>query len=84
MFKPGSGFVPDPIKREALTVEKNYIIQKNDYLKLDVFSNKGERVIDPNPQLSNSSVNQVTTSQSFFSYLEIGRASCRERVCYPV
>ena len=69
MFKPASGFVPDPVKREALTVEKNYIIQKNDYLKLDVFSNKGERVIDPNPQLSNSSVNQVTTSQSFFSYL---------------
>ncbi len=69
MFKPGSGFVPDPVKREALTVEKNYIIQKNDYLKLDVFSNKGERVIDPNPQLSNSANQPVTTSPQFFSYL---------------
>lgn len=51
MFKPGESFVPDPIKKEALLVEKNYVIQKNDYLKLEVFSNQGERVIDPDGEL---------------------------------
>lgn len=69
MLRPAKGFVPDPIKREAITVEKNYIIQKNDYLKLDVFSNKGERVIDPNPELSNTSANQTTTAARQFTYL---------------
>ncbi len=69
MFRPTSGFTPDPVKHEALTVEKNYIIQKNDYLKLDVFSNKGERVIDPNPQLSNAAANQTPSTSQQFTYL---------------
>lgn len=51
MLKPGENFTPDPIKQEALTIEKNYVIQKNDYLKLEVFSNKGERIIDPDGEL---------------------------------
>ena len=51
MFKPGENFTPDPIRKEALIAEKNYVIQKSDYLKLHVFSNKGERVIDPDNEL---------------------------------
>ena len=51
MFKPGENFSPDPIRQEALSAEKNYVIQKSDYLKLEVFSNKGERVIDPDDEL---------------------------------
>jgi polysaccharide biosynthesis/export protein len=58
LFKAPKDFVPEPVKKEALHVEKNYIIQKNDYLKLDMFSNKGERIIDPNPDLSNNRSNQ--------------------------
>ena len=69
MFKPAPGFVPAPIRHEALTIEKNYIIQKNDYLKLDVFTNKGERAIDPNPQLSNAAASQTTTASQQFTYL---------------
>jgi polysaccharide biosynthesis/export protein len=69
MFKPSDGFTPDPIKREALVVEKNYTIQKNDYLKLDVFSNRGERLIDPNPELTNTNSNQTSTSRTEFQYL---------------
>jgi polysaccharide export outer membrane protein len=68
MFKPGEGFTPDPIKKEALAVEKNYTIQKNDYLKLDVFSNRGERLIDPNPELTNTT-NQTSTTRTEFQYL---------------
>jgi len=51
MFKPQEGFSGDPIKKEALYVEKNYVIQKNDYLRLEVYSNKGERLIDPDAEL---------------------------------
>ncbi|MEI9918137.1 MAG: polysaccharide biosynthesis/export family protein [Bacteroidota bacterium] len=38
---------------EADVVTKNYVIQVNDYLKLDVYSNKGERLIDPEGALDN-------------------------------
>ncbi len=69
MFKPSDGFKPEPIKKDALAVEKNYTIQKNDYLKLDVFSNRGERLIDPNPELTNTTANQTTTTRTEFQYL---------------
>ena len=58
MFKLPDGFQTNEITKEALSVEKNYIIQSNDFLKLDVYSNKGEKLIDPNPELSNLSGNQ--------------------------
>lgn len=54
MFKPTEGVEPEKVSREILTAEKNYTIQKNDLLGLDVYSNKGERLIDPIPELSNS------------------------------
>lgn len=59
MFKPTEGFQPEVFKKEAQAAEKNYIIQRNDYLTLQIFSNNGERLIDPNPDMSgqNSSSN---------------------------
>jgi polysaccharide biosynthesis/export protein len=51
MFKPGEKAGIDPINKEVLKAEKNYVIQRNDYLKLEVFSSKGERVIDPDGEL---------------------------------
>jgi polysaccharide biosynthesis/export protein len=70
MFKPGEGFTPDPIRHEALIAEKNYVIQKNDYLKLEVFSNKGERIIDPDRELQKQSGTVAqTNTQSVLSYL---------------
>jgi polysaccharide export outer membrane protein len=49
MFKPGEGYSADTKALES--AEKNYVIQVNDYLKIDVYSNKGERIIDPNGEL---------------------------------
>jgi polysaccharide export outer membrane protein len=69
MFKPADGFQPDPIQKEALGVEKNYVIQKNDYLKLDVYSNLGERIIDPNAEIVVQNNNQVGTEREEFTYL---------------
>lgn len=63
MFKPGEGFVPSTLTRELVAAEKNYVIQKNDYLKLDVYSNKGERLIDPNPDMTGTNTTQTTTRQ---------------------
>ncbi len=68
MFKLPKGFKPSKISEEALRVEKNYIIQQNDYLKLDVYSNKGEKLIDPNPELSNLT-NQNTMVKEQPNYL---------------
>jgi len=60
MFKPTEGFQPEVFKREAQAAEKNYIIQKNDYLTLQVFSNNGERLIDPNPDMSGQNKSNST------------------------
>lgn len=35
------------LKQQIDIAEKNYVIQKYDYLELEIFTNKGERIIDP-------------------------------------
>ena len=52
MLKTPEDFQSAPITKEILQAERNYVIQKNDLLKLEVYTNKGERIIDPNPELS--------------------------------
>ena len=39
------------IEKQVESVEKNYIVQKNDYLKLQVYTNDGELIIDPNMEM---------------------------------
>jgi polysaccharide biosynthesis/export protein len=48
MFK-----VPDNtgLKKQAEEVQRNYVIQANDYLKLAVYTKNGERLIDPDLEL---------------------------------
>jgi len=52
MFRATEGSQPEVFKKEAQSTEKNYVIQKNDYLTLQIFSNNGERLIDPNPDMA--------------------------------
>jgi polysaccharide export outer membrane protein len=52
MLRTPEDFKSTQVTREILQAERNYVIQKNDYLKLEVFTNKGERIIDPNPEVS--------------------------------
>jgi polysaccharide export outer membrane protein len=40
------------LQQQVTSIEKNYSIRKNDNLHLEVFTNKGERIIDPDFQLS--------------------------------
>lgn len=63
MFKPTDDVQPEVFKKEAGTTEKNYVIQKNDRLRLDIYSNKGERLIDPNPDMSGAVVKNSPKGQ---------------------
>lgn len=54
MFKTPENFQSATITPEAVKVIQDYRIQQNDYLNIDVYSNNGERIIDPNPELSNT------------------------------
>lgn len=49
MFKVPAGYA---LAQSVQQAEKNYLIQKNDRLKLEVFSNDGERIIDPDGHLA--------------------------------
>lgn len=70
MFKATDQAQPEVFERAAAAAEKNYLIQKNDLLTINVFSNKGERIIDPNPELSNSNLANVNNQQvQQFNYL---------------
>ncbi|MDQ3394883.1 MAG: polysaccharide biosynthesis/export family protein [Bacteroidota bacterium] len=40
------------LKSAVVEVEANYVIQKNDFIKVQVFTNKGERIVDPNQELN--------------------------------
>jgi polysaccharide export outer membrane protein len=62
MFKPTEGFTGKKLI-EAQATEKNYVIQVNDYLKVDVYTNKGERLIDPNNELVNSTNGRIQNSE---------------------
>jgi polysaccharide export outer membrane protein len=63
MLKTPEDFKSAPITNEILQAERNYVIQKNDRLGLEVYSNKGERIIDPNPELSNPGTTTSTPNQ---------------------
>ncbi len=54
--------------------EKNYIIQPNDLLEIKVFTNKGERIIDPNNELQivGNNQNQQYREKPEFLVLDSG------------
>lgn len=60
MFQVPDDFVGKQTTQAAETT-KNFVIQVNDYLKLDVYSNKGERIIDPNGELVTNAAGTTQT-----------------------
>lgn len=71
MFKPDKGYEAEQLSQIVTKAEKNYVIQVNDLLNLNVFTNKGERIIDPNFELGmGQGGNQsLQTQQRNFDYL---------------
>ncbi len=64
LLKTPEDFKSAPITNEILQAERNYVIQKNDKLQLEVYSNKGEKIIDPNPEISNPGTAATSNNQS--------------------
>lgn len=55
--------MPERLKHETAVAESNYKIRRNDQLTLTLFSNDGEKLIDPNPELtSGNAAPENTTS----------------------
>jgi polysaccharide biosynthesis/export protein len=52
MFKADHEYLVDSLQRDVKLADKNYVVQENDYLTIQVFTNNGERVIDPDFALS--------------------------------
>jgi polysaccharide biosynthesis/export protein len=52
MFSTEKSVLVDSIQKQLINSEKNYVIQKNDYLNVRIFTNRGEKLIDPNLELS--------------------------------
>ena len=69
LLRTPEDFKSTPISKEILQAERNYVIQKNDFLKLEVYTNKGERIIDPNPELSGSTSNTISQTRPQVNYL---------------
>lgn len=53
MLRVPTGIGVDTMKLRAMTnrASRNYLIQPNDYLDVRVYTNKGERILDPNGEL---------------------------------
>lgn len=64
MFKVPEG---KSLTSQVNSAEKNYAIQKNDLLELEVYTHKGERLIDPQGVLSKD--NPITTAEKKPTYL---------------
>ncbi len=55
MFKTEKGVDPKQVETAIQQAEGNYRIQKNDLLNVEVYTNKGELLIDPNNELTKGS-----------------------------
>lgn len=69
MFKSTETEVAEKLKKEALISEKNFRIAKNDRLTIRIYSNGGERLIDPNPELTETDLTTETNSEKEPTYL---------------
>ena len=61
MFQVPEGFA---LKQQMETAEKNYTIQKYDQLEAEVFTNKGEKIVDPDFQSGTNENGQTTETVS--------------------
>src|SRR5687768_5677904 len=51
MFRTDNEMNMDKMRASLATAERNYIIQPNDYLDVRVYTNRGERILDPNGEI---------------------------------
>lgn len=73
MFKLDDKFTEGDLSTAVALAERNYQIQRNDLLRMDVFTNKGERIIDPNFELRQGMNNQNLNQQGGQQFLYLVR-----------
>ncbi len=66
MFRVPEG---QEMQQRVESAEKNYVIQKNDYLQVDVYTSKGERLIDPDLELLKETTGQNLAMRPVPNYL---------------
>lgn len=64
MFRTDTSRIPAGLAISVNQAEKNYIIQKNDYLEVSLFSNKGERLINLNIENAGTGTTQNAVQQA--------------------
>ncbi len=69
MFKLDKNFTEDDLSRVTNEMEGNYKLQPSDALLLDVFTNEGERLIDPNLELVTNPSQQQQQFKDRFQYV---------------
>lgn len=60
LFTTDEEIIKDSLHKKVKYAKRNYVIQKDDYITLDVYTNNGEKLIDPQYQMS-SGQNQQST-----------------------
>lgn len=60
MFRPGEG---QGFSQMVTQAESNYVIQKNDILGLEVYTNAGEKIVDPVSEISPDGSRQDLSSE---------------------
>lgn len=52
----------------VVQTEKNYVVQKNDQLQIDIYTNRGERIIDPDFRLAETIQGQAAQTRPVVTY----------------
>lgn len=76
MFKTDYDYVVDSIRRANATApDQNFVISINDYIAIKVYTNKGERIIDPDFELMKTApVNNQQTQEVRYLVRQNGKA----------
>ncbi len=63
LFKTQYEYVVDSIRKAGMDPGKNFIIARNDYITIKVYTNKGERIIDPDFELMKGTPMNLTINE---------------------
>ncbi|HXA00887.1 MAG TPA: polysaccharide biosynthesis/export family protein [Cytophagaceae bacterium] len=69
MFSTEKSMMVDSIQKQIIHAEKNYVIRKNDYLNVKIYTNQGERLIDPNSELAKGASSGGLVKEENIKYL---------------
>ncbi len=69
LFKLDDNFTSDDLTLAVAEAKSNYTLQADDRVRLEVFTNKGERLIDPNFELMDQQNSQMLQSRTRYEYL---------------